>query len=59
MRADTLEQQTSMVTEGIFNIIYGSERHMKQILLRANGVVRPLRYPGHSWKYVSGGELPP
>ena len=51
-----LEQQVLMATEDMFKIIKESEKYMKRALLSADGVVHPLKYPGHSWKFRMGGK---
>ena len=43
-----------MLTKDIFNIVYGSEKHMKKQLLD-DGFVFSLQYPGHKWRFLTGG----
>ena len=56
-KADTVEQQVAMLTEEIFDIIYGAEKHIKKDLLTLDGLIYSLKYPGHKWRYLSGGAL--
>ena len=54
-KADTVEQQVAMVTDNVFQTIYGCEKHIKRMLLKEEECVYPLRYPGHKWKFILGG----
>ena len=53
-KAKNIETQLEMLTKDNFNIVYGSEKHMKKQLLD-DGFVFSLQYPGHKWRFLAGG----
>ena len=53
-KAKNMETQLQMLTKDIFNIVYGSEKHMKKQLLD-DGFVFSLQNPGHKWRFLTGG----
>ena len=55
-KAETLEQQTVMVTDDIFKTLFGADKHMRRILLKEDGAIWLIRHPGHKYIYRIGGK---
>ena len=55
-KAKTITEQVEMMTENIFGLIYGSYKYILKALLKPDGVVYNLRFPGYKWKFLSGGK---
>ena len=45
-----------MVTENLFETIYKSHKYIKKMLVGDEGFVFNLKFPGHKWKFLSGGQ---
>ena len=48
--------QLQLLTGNIFQVIYGSRRHIQDKLLTSDGYVYNLRFPGYRWKFTEGGD---